>query len=139
MATPYGVITMWYSGSTTIPAGWSVCDGTSGTPDLRGLFIVGASSDIEVGTTSGCSTHTHTSGATGSVGTHTHGVSGGTGNASSTVTRSGNSGGFRKSGQHSHSFSLTSGASGGHSHTVGDSGGGSVLPPYYKLFYIMKV
>lgn len=140
MATPYGVITIWYSGSTTIPAGWSVCDGTNGTPDMRGLFVVGASNDSEVGTNSGSATHSHTGGGTSAIGEHNHGVSGGTGNASSTVTRSGGAGDYRKSGQHSHSFSLTSGNGGGtHSHNVGISGASAITPPYYKLFYIMKV
>jgi microcystin-dependent protein len=36
---PAGGIIMW-SGSTA-PAGWALCDGSSGTPDLRGRFIVG--------------------------------------------------------------------------------------------------
>jgi microcystin-dependent protein len=37
---PVGSIVMW--GSTNIPAGWVVCDGENGVPDLRGLFLVGA-------------------------------------------------------------------------------------------------
>jgi len=36
---PAGSIIMW-SGSTP-PAGWKLCDGTNGTPDLRGRFIMG--------------------------------------------------------------------------------------------------
>ena len=36
---PVGSIIMW-SGST-IPTSWKLCDGTSGTPDLRGRFILG--------------------------------------------------------------------------------------------------
>lgn len=36
---PVGGIIMW-SGSTA-PTGWALCDGTNGTPDLRGRFIVG--------------------------------------------------------------------------------------------------
>lgn len=36
---PGGVIVMW--SGTTAPTGWSLCDGTNGTPDLRGKFIVG--------------------------------------------------------------------------------------------------
>ena len=30
-----------FSGST-IPTGWQICDGTNGTPDLRGRFILGS-------------------------------------------------------------------------------------------------
>ncbi|PHN01257.1 tail fiber protein [Flavilitoribacter nigricans] len=36
---PIGVILMWFG--NTVPAGWAICDGTNGTPDLRGRFIVG--------------------------------------------------------------------------------------------------
>jgi microcystin-dependent protein len=36
---PTGVIVAW-SGSS-IPQGWTLCDGTNGSPDLRGRFIVG--------------------------------------------------------------------------------------------------
>ncbi|PKH49390.1 hypothetical protein CXF68_01225 [Tenacibaculum sp. Bg11-29] len=36
---PKGTIVMW-NGSTA-PKGWSLCDKTNGTPDLRGRFIVG--------------------------------------------------------------------------------------------------
>ena len=39
---PRGFIGMW-SGSVT-PAGFALCDGTNGTPDLRGRFVVGAGS-----------------------------------------------------------------------------------------------
>lgn len=37
---PSGVICM-FSGSTA-PDGWAFCDGTNGTPDLRGYFVIGA-------------------------------------------------------------------------------------------------
>jgi len=40
---PKGTIVMWYpmNGSTNPPAGWAICDGKNDTPDLRGRFIVG--------------------------------------------------------------------------------------------------
>jgi microcystin-dependent protein len=38
---PIGGIIMWVG--VTIPVGWTLCDGTKGTPDLRERFIVGAS------------------------------------------------------------------------------------------------
>ncbi len=40
---PTGAIMMWSGAITDIPNGWALCDGTNGRPDLRGLFIVGAS------------------------------------------------------------------------------------------------
>ncbi len=36
---PVGMITMW--AGTVPPIGWALCDGTNGTPDLKGRFIVG--------------------------------------------------------------------------------------------------
>lgn len=36
---PVGVICMW--SGTVFPPGWALCNGTNGTPDLRGRFIVG--------------------------------------------------------------------------------------------------
>lgn len=38
---PKGVINMWSGSPSLIPYGWALCDGTNGTPDLRGRFIVG--------------------------------------------------------------------------------------------------
>lgn len=37
---PYGSVAM-FSGAT-LPAGWLLCDGANGTPDLRDRFLVGA-------------------------------------------------------------------------------------------------
>jgi microcystin-dependent protein len=35
-----GMISMWSGDVTKIPLGWALCDGTNGTPDLRGRFIL---------------------------------------------------------------------------------------------------
>lgn len=55
-----GTIKIWHS--TTIPYGWLVCDGTNGTPDLRGKVPLGYnSSDGDfntIGNTGGEKTHT---------------------------------------------------------------------------------
>lgn len=32
---------MWSGAIGNIPAGWALCDGTNGTPNLKGKFIVG--------------------------------------------------------------------------------------------------
>ena len=42
---PSGVIVLWSGTIASIPAGWALCNGTLGTPDLRDRFIVGARQD----------------------------------------------------------------------------------------------
>lgn len=37
-----GLICIWCGAIVDIPAGWQLCDGTNGTPDLRDKFIIGA-------------------------------------------------------------------------------------------------
>lgn len=48
---PIGTILMW--NGTTIPEGWVLCDGSNGTPDLRGRFPIGETSDFPLNTTGG--------------------------------------------------------------------------------------
>lgn len=60
-----------YSGSVSdIPSNWRICDGTAGTPDLRGVFVLGASGDYPAGTRGGSAT---LSGVTAAAGAHAHG------------------------------------------------------------------
>jgi len=37
-----GMILLWSGSIASIPAGWVLCDGTNSTPNLQGLFVVGA-------------------------------------------------------------------------------------------------
>lgn len=53
---PMGGIIMW-SGST-VPDGWTLCNGQNGTPDLRNRFVVGSGSSYATGNTGGESSHT---------------------------------------------------------------------------------
>jgi microcystin-dependent protein len=59
---PTGIMVIWKGTSYTIPQGWALCDGTLGTPDLRGKFVIGVNpqanknalfSNKEVGTSGG--------------------------------------------------------------------------------------
>lgn len=94
---PVGGIIMWSGSVASIPAGWTLCNGTavprsdgSGTitpPDLRNRFVVGAGGTYAVADTGGANTvtlstaelpsHNHTlslSGSVGAAGSHSHGV-----------------------------------------------------------------
>lgn len=44
---PVGTVVLFYG--TDVPDGWALCDGKNGTPDLRGLFVVGAGGDYQPG------------------------------------------------------------------------------------------
>lgn len=55
---PPGIITLWSGLVSLIPAGWTLCDGTSGTPDLRDRFVVGADGLYAPGDTGGAVTDT---------------------------------------------------------------------------------
>lgn len=58
---PVGTIVM-YNGTSGIPAGWAICDGTEGTPNLTGNFIKASETADETGefipASSGSSTET---------------------------------------------------------------------------------
>lgn len=58
--TPSGVISMWSGAISDIPSGWTLCDGTDGTPNLQDRFIVGAGSQYGVSDTGGEDEHTLT-------------------------------------------------------------------------------
>ena len=56
---PSGIITIWSGAVVDIPGGWLLCDGTSGTPDLRDRFVQGAGGALNPNATGGASTHNH--------------------------------------------------------------------------------
>lgn len=93
VSVPIGGIIMYSGNVLSLSAGWALCDGTNGTPDLRGMFIVGAGGAYTQGDTGGSETVTLT---TAQMPVHTH-----TGPS------------------HSHSVgSLTTNSTGSHSHAL---------------------
>lgn len=50
---PIGGIIMWSGAQADIPTGWQLCDGSNGTPDLRGRFVLGAGGKYAVDATGG--------------------------------------------------------------------------------------
>ena len=96
---PSGIITLWSGSIASIPGGWTLCNGSNSTPDLRDRFVVGAGTTYAVGATGGANTvtldatmipaHTHAitaSGSTGTAGAHTHTFSGTSSGQSATHT-----------------------------------------------------
>lgn len=115
-----GMIMMF--NSATPPAGWLLCDGTSGTPDLRAKFVMQQypAATFDVGETGGSETvtmtlamlpfHTHTAATHNGIGTS--GLGAGDGNAPSGQTAI--------------------------SSIIGEASPFSIVPPYYVLTFIMK-
>jgi hypothetical protein len=156
---PSGLISMWSGTIATIPSGWLLCNGSSGTPDLRDRFVIGANADdAGVAKTNITGSPTQTGGSKDAiVVSHTHSFSGTTNTASLSgtlvaskppsasgivsVTATGVAGGG--DGSQSSATQYTINAS--HSHTVsgttgsaGSSGTNANLVPYFALAFIMK-
>lgn len=55
-----GIVVFWPYTLEEIPHGWHECDGTMGTPDMRGRLPIGANETYVAGTTGGGANHTHT-------------------------------------------------------------------------------
>lgn len=115
---PSGGITMWHGTLASIPSGWDLCDGTSGTPDLRDRFVKGAPAATNPGSTGGSQTHNHggTSGSDPGGTTTTNGATNGT------------AGGTARMAVHNHSVP-------GHSHTIPSI---NHEPVYYQVAFIQK-
>jgi len=137
MSFPIGSIILW--SNETVPAGYHICDGTGGTPDLRNRFICGATDGSDLLTTGGVDSHSHTNPSTSTYSSHTHSFSGNTGGANDyeQTALGGSSTAVLQS--HTHSFSGTTSSNGSHYHTVPNTSIASNLPPYIKLYYIMRI
>jgi hypothetical protein len=136
--TPSGVIVLWSGSIGSIPAGWYLCNGSNGTPDLRDRFVVGAGSTYAVDATGGSAnaivvSHTHTNSVTDPGHTHVYtspaiGSPGEYADKSAVPTTT-------------NASAVTSSQTTGISVTIdsaGTSGTNANLPPYYALCYIQK-
>jgi len=137
---PAGGIFLWSGSIGSIPAGYVLCNGSNGTPDLRDRFVVGAGSTYAVDGTGGSAnaivvSHTHTATVTDPGHFHliTNNGSQAIGQVGSTVTTSN----FSSGGPNVTSETVTTGISVTNAST-GTSGTNANLPPYYALCYIMK-
>ena len=133
-----GMIVLWSGSIATIPAGFALCNGSNGTPDLRDRFVVGAGSTYAVNATGGSAnatlpTHTHTATVTDPGHLHTY-TRGGTDTVSGGgITIQTNS--ALPSQNTSTAFTGISVANS----TEGSSATNANLPPYFALAYIMKL
>lgn len=152
---PLGAVLFWSGSVATIPSGYALCDGTNGTSDLRGLFIVGAGGSYNVGDTGGSATQAnhvitqpnnhsnhvftqpnqHTNTGSGHIHTLVSGATltapGGTPNVSSQTD---------SQGLHTHDVHTGGGVDAHSVHTgVTVNAHGTNLPPYYALAFIQRI
>lgn len=160
---PTGAIMMWSGAIANIPAGWALCNGQNGTPDLQGRFIVGVGSitdnnenyAYQVGdsgghnkvalTVSQMPRHNHntiTSVADGDVttkvneGAHTHEIP--------AIDENGYGSKVRGGSKNSATANPTTANDGAHQHTFtlyarGSGQAHENRPTFYALAYIMKI
>ena len=144
---PSGGIFLWSGSIGSIPAGYVLCNGSNGTPDLRNRFVVGAGSTYAVNATGGSAdavvvSHTHSATSTSAVTDPGHDHDAYPGNGTVDIGAF-IAGGLSRSPPFN--FNSTEVATTGitvatttTNATAGVSGTNANLPPYYALCYIMK-
>lgn len=120
---PIGIICMWSGQTNNIPENWQLCNGTNGTPDLRGQFVIGAGGSYNVGNTGGEATHRLT---INEMPKHNH-----------EINSYQNIGPFTSYGINMQLCTPIRGT--GIVRDEGNSQPHNNLPPYYALCYIMKI
>ena len=152
---PSGSIIPWFGNIADIPDGFALCNGSNGTPDLRDRFIVGAGSTYSLSDIGGADTVKLTG---TQIGNHFHAVG---------QFYSNNNGNFYIQGGWNYNFGTAlfpsdsyvafwNGSGGGHGYSgpISSYGFNQITslavataaqeshenrPPYYALYYIMKV
>lgn len=119
-----GMIIDFFGKISDIPAGWALCDGNNGTPDLRDKFIVAAGKSYQVGDTGGENTHILT---ISEMPKHNH-------KGYEYIGQFGDGDGYLNH--------INAGTNAPSSNGVSYTGGNQAhenRPPYYALFKIMKI
>ncbi len=131
---PAGCIVMWAGTIATIPAGWVICDGNNGTPNLLAKFIKGvATAATNPGGTGGAASVNYTPVGTNNApaiawpagvpaaaneSAHTHDGSTLVVGAPSATIATGSSGAVKPTATHIHSVTGNTGAGTAHSHAI---------------------
>jgi len=152
---PIGGIIMWSGSITAVPAGWAVCDGTQGTPDLRNRFIIGSGSGASyaVGQTGGATATTLTASMIpdhkhqykdtifaenniGSAGTGPEGIGAGSDGSNNNA---GSKSGWDTDNKLSWVYRTTYYTRSGSTSPTTSNDSVPTMPPYYGLAYIKRI
>ena len=149
---PVGSIILWTQALGTIPSGWALCNGSSGTIDLRNRFPVCAGVTLSPSTNVG-STSVTPSAATVTIDghtltttelpSHTHSYDDIYGDSDIAAVDYGTAAAHAYLGDHADRSTNTDGGTGGaHDHSTGSSvtyASESNIPPYYAAYYIQRL
>ena len=130
---PGGVIVMWSGQLDAIPAGWALCDGQNGTPDLSNRFVLGVGAAEYLGSTGGSHSHKHRTG------NHSHQID----PPALRLRPSYGYSGYPRAGTRGRSYTLPEqnfnmrSFKSDPARVIPDPA--SHLPPYYKIAFIMKL
>lgn len=150
-----GMVMLWFGAAVDCPAGWAICNGSNGTPDLRNRVPIGAGDTYAVNDSGGAAsvasgsngahTHTVTSGPhtlteaempahTHSVGMHVFVDEADNGTPIRYMVETGSTATGSTGGGQAHTHpDGTADSQGAHTHTV------ATLPPYRALHFIMRL
>ena len=142
---PSGGIIIWSGAANAIPTGWYLCNGSNGTPDLRGRFVVGyhnGDGDYDVNDIGGAEVVTLTE---SQIPSHYH-YAFRSGNAGqlrngSNLTSSNYPGSGTGAGNLYETYNITARneiPNVGRTSNTGSTSSHENRPPYYALCYIMK-
>lgn len=140
-APPSGTIALWADALADIPAGWVICDGNNGTPNLLGRFVRGVpDATTDPGATGGSDSVTL---STSQIASHAHSTSLGNAGSHAHTFQVYEAGGSDREGFGGSDEEQTSSTDGSHSHTAtsNSTGSGSSIenrPSYFEAAYIMK-
>ena len=127
---PSGSIIPWYGNIADIPDGFALCNGSNGTPDLRNRFLVGAGSSYNLGSVGGSDVVTLT---LEQIPSHNHTMWLGRDWAQ----------GYNATGFKYGESGISNAIHEATHHLVTEYSGGSQAhenrPPFYALYYIMKL
>lgn len=110
------MILLWWGELAAIPAGWVLCDGNNGTPNLLNVVVIGAGDTYALDDSGGSVNHTH--GFTGDGHQHSIPNTLACPEAATEISLNG---------------TIT-----GSQVAAGTTDADGVLPPYRALYYIMK-
>ena len=136
---PSGIF-LWSGSIGSIPAGYVLCNGSNGTPDLRNRFVAGAGSTYAVDATGGSAdavvvSHNHSATSVVTDPGHVHNY---TAPAGSPNNAAGSIPDFITTQSINTASAVTGITVATTIATAGVSGTNANLPPYYALCYIMK-